>query len=51
MHGQQRIKLPATNLICNYRDSIIFPYVFVADEGFAMKPNILRLYCRNNAFD
>ena len=45
------LNFPQPSLICIYRDSIIFPYVFVADEEFAMKPNILRPYCRNNAFD
>lgn len=34
----------------NYKDNIIFPYVFVADEGFAMKPNMLQPYFKNNAF-
>lgn len=37
--------------IRNYRDKIILPQVFVANEGFALKPNMLRSYSRNNAFD
>ena len=37
-------------LIGNYRDNIIYPYVFVANEGFAMKRNILHPYSGSNAF-
>ena len=45
------LNFPQPKLIGNYRDNIIYPYVFVADEGFAMKRNILHPYSGSNAFD
>ena len=45
------LNFPQPRLIGNYRDNIIYPYVFVADEGFAMKRNMLHPYSRNNVFD
>ena len=45
------LNFPQPKLIGNYRDNILFPYVFVADEGFAMKRNMLRPYCRSDAID
>ena len=45
------LNFPQPKLIGNYRDNIIYPYVFVADEGFAMKRNMLHPYSRSNVFD
>ena len=45
------LNFPQPKLIGIYRDNIIYPYVFVADEGFAMKRNILHPYSGSNAFD
>ena len=42
---------PQPKLVGNCRDSTIYPYVFVADEGFAMKRNMLHPYSRSNVFD
>ena len=33
------LNFPQPKLIGNYRDNIVFPYVFVADKRSAMKPN------------
>ena len=46
------LNFPQPKLIGNYRDNIIlFPYVFVADEGFAVTPDMLRPYSRSDAVD
>ena len=45
------LNFPQPKLIGNYRDNIVYPYVFVADEGFAMKRNMLHPYSRSNVFD
>ena len=45
------LNFPQPKLIGIYRDNIIYPYVFVADEGFAMKRNMLHPYSRSNVFD
>lgn len=45
------LNLPGPKAFFHYRNDIEFPYVFVADEGFAMKCNMLRPYSRNNIFN
>ena len=45
------LNFPQPKLVGNYRDNILFPYVFVADEGFAMKPNMLHPYSRSDAIN
>ncbi|XP_057305243.1 uncharacterized protein LOC130642175 [Hydractinia symbiolongicarpus] len=38
-------------LISGYNSDILFLYIFVADEGFAIKENMMRPYARGNIFD
>ena len=37
--------------LLGYMPNVYFPYVFVTNEGFAMKPNMLRPYSRKNEFN
>lgn len=37
--------------IPNYDENILFPYTFLADEGFALKRNMMRPYSRSKKFN
>ena len=48
---ENMLNFPGMTTLPGYDQNVSFPYIFVADEGFALKPNMLRPYSRKNAFD
>ena len=45
------LDIPAPDYIPGYNKHNLFPYTFVADEGFGMKPHMMRPYARGNKLD
>lgn len=45
------LSFPYPSPINGYDETIMFPYTFVADEAFAMKPHMMRPYPRRNELD
>ncbi|XP_065664391.1 uncharacterized protein LOC136086052 [Hydra vulgaris] len=45
------LNFPNPSCISGYSKSIIFPYTFLADEAFALKPHMMRPYPRSTNLD
>ena len=47
-----KLNFPIPRVIPDYDTEVPLPYVFLADEGFALKPHMLRPYSRRKeAYD
>ena len=46
-----KFDFPNPSPLPNYQPDMLFPYTFVADEAFAMKPHMMRPYPRKNEVD
>ena len=48
---KNQLEFPETAPITGYDQNKKFPYVFVADEAFALKPHMMRPFSRRNVTD